>query len=345
MVAVDSIQLPNSISHEFLRRRCWNETDPGRLGIYSLLIILIITYRVSFWASVSTGTLLTLLSILSLQGILKMLTHILSAVTHSFKNNINSSLLSRHDFHPVPVGPVTHTHIRILDEHWGIAKLMFLASSGASSLTSSPRSPLSPLFPRGPGSPCHNTDICTCIRFSALCDTLLSFCHLCTDLPEVPFRRSFQVFLVRRLIHHLPETSAQYLLTDHHKTIWNLQVYKCFFHILLFLLSVHKDQGLPLVQALPAGPGSRKHRFQYMITSSWSHNTPSLRLSCTYAHVCVRVFVYSVTIGLHLNKLTAENVNAAVIKSRGPRSVCLGGIQTLGVILVRAAPRVAFLNM
>ena len=39
--------------------------------------------------------------------------------------------------------------------------------------------------------------------------------------------------------------------------------------------------------------------------------------------VYASVFVYSVTIWLHLNNLTAENVNAVVIKEPVPQSVCL----------------------
>lgn len=45
----------------------------------SPLILRIITHRISPWTSVSTGTLLALLSKLSLKAILKTLTHILAA--------------------------------------------------------------------------------------------------------------------------------------------------------------------------------------------------------------------------------------------------------------------------
>lgn len=139
--------------------------------------------------------------------------------------------------------------------------------SGALSLTSSPRSPLSPLFPGGPRSPCHNTDIYTCIIFPARRDahrtdpSLVIVLSLCTDSPEVPERRSFQAFLLRRLFQDLPEIiSTQCLITDHEKATGNLRQHKCFiFYMVPLLLSIRKDRGLPLVQALPAGPGGRKH--------------------------------------------------------------------------------------
>lgn len=57
------------------------------------------------------------------------------------------------------------------------------------------------------------------------------------------------------------------------------------------------------------------------------------------------VFVYSMTIWLHLNNLTLENVNEVVIKEPIV-SVCLPlGLQTQGVMLVRVAPTATFLNI
>lgn len=72
------------------------------------------------------------------------------------------------------------------------------------------------------------------------------------------------------------------------------------FYILPFLLSVHKDQGLPLVQALPAGPGSRKHRETVSVHDHKQlkpqHSIMETRRAWTHMYVCVCVFVYSVTI-------------------------------------------------
>lgn len=59
----------------------------------------------------------------------------------------------------------------------------------------------------------------------------------------------------------------------------------CFFlYIEPLLLSFRKDRGLPSIRALPAGPGSRKHRhkFQRVIRGSGSHNS---RKTATRLHV------------------------------------------------------------
>lgn len=122
------------------------------------------------------------------KGFLQTLTHIFVAVTVSLWVDINSiyflatrSVRSR--------CALKHTHVARRYTTRLRSQSRFLPLSGALSLTSSPRSPLSPLFPAKPGSPCHNTDIYTCIIFPARRDahrtdpSLVIVPSLCIDSP------------------------------------------------------------------------------------------------------------------------------------------------------------------
>lgn len=85
------------------------------------LLILIITYWISSWTSVATGTLLALFSSLPLLGSREMLTHTLT--THTFTQCLYKSyLLFLHEFHPVQVRPETHKHTHTRDIRYDIVE-------------------------------------------------------------------------------------------------------------------------------------------------------------------------------------------------------------------------------
>lgn len=136
-------------------------------------------------------------------------------------------------------------------------------------LTSSPRSPLSPSAPRGPGSPCFKKKkiIYTHKSHLLLCNGVLLYSLIYPWSQRSIVSRSSWVAISSwiSLIWTYISKNGLWQIT------WRLDhsIIECYITgVLLCLLSVHMDQDLPLVQALPADPGNIPPRNSFR--SVWS---------------------------------------------------------------------------